>query len=210
MNGDERTSMDGHQWMDVCGRMLMDERGRTSERQQMSNGITMDVGRNNDGHWTKWGQMSDKTTMKQWNGTDCNYDGLHQRQHYIMICVRELYNDSVQERKEFFFLLCGFFNIIILFFFFFFQSCYKGYSLHDCKLKNTHECIIARMLTSKPVYKESKCMWGCITWCRSCTIIKPCVCVCVFPIPKAGSKTSFGVACSFFPSKLRNLELHNL
>jgi hypothetical protein len=35
------------------------------------------------------------------------------------------------------------------------------------------------MLTSKPMYKESKCMWGCITWCRSCIAIKPCVCVCM-------------------------------
>jgi hypothetical protein len=34
------------------------------------------------------------------------------------------------------------------------------------------------MLTSKPMYKENKCMWGCITWCRSCTAIKLCVCVC--------------------------------
>ncbi len=35
------------------------------------------------------------------------------------------------------------------------------------------------MLTSKPMCKESKCKWGCITWCRSCIGIKPCVCVCV-------------------------------
>jgi hypothetical protein len=42
----------------------------------------------------------------------------------------------------------------------------------------TQECI-AQMLTSKPMYKESKCMWGYITWCKSCIVIKPCVCVCV-------------------------------
>jgi hypothetical protein len=51
------------------------------------------------------------------------------------------------ERKErIFFLILGVFFLII--FFFFFQSCYKGYSLHDSKLKNIHECI-AQMLTSK-------------------------------------------------------------
>ncbi len=36
------------------------------------------------------------------------------------------------------------------FFLFFLQSCYKGNSLHDCKLKNTQECT-AQMLTSKPI-----------------------------------------------------------
>jgi hypothetical protein len=41
----------------------------------------------------------------------------------------------------------------------------------------TQECI-AQMLTSKPMYKENKCMWGYITWCKSCIVIKPCVCVC--------------------------------
>jgi hypothetical protein len=68
------------------------------------------------------------------------------------------------------------------------------------------------MLTSKPMYKENKCMWGYITWCRSYIAIKPCVCVCVYvlPKPKAGSKTSFGVICSFFPPKLRNSKLHSL
>ncbi len=78
-----------------------------------------------------------------------------------MVCKRK-------ERNLFF--------LLRVFVFFFFQSCYKGYSLHDCKFKNTQECI-AQMQTSKPMYKESKCMWGCITWCKSCTIIKPCVCV---------------------------------
>jgi hypothetical protein len=105
-----------------------------------------------------------------------------------------------KKKQDFFFLF---------FFFFFFQSCYKGNSLHDCKLKNTQECT-AQMLTSKPMYKESKCMWGCITWCRSCTAIKPCVCVYVLPRPKAGSKTSFGAARSFLPPKLRNSELYSL
>ncbi len=37
------------------------------------------------------------------------------------------------------------------------------------------------MLTSKPMYKESKCMWGCITWCRFYTTIKPCVCGVALP-----------------------------
>jgi hypothetical protein len=93
------------------------------------------------------------------------------------------------------------------FFFFFFQSCYKGYSLHGCKLKNTWECT-THMLTLKPMYKESKCTWGCITWCS--TTSKPCVCMCMLPRPKAGSKTSFGVARFFLPPKLRNSELHGL
>jgi hypothetical protein len=84
-----------------------------------------------------------------------------------------------RKERNFFLLLHVFIYlfIIIIFFFFFFQNCYKDYSLHDCKLKITHECTI-QMLTSKPMYKESKYMWGCITWCRSCTTIKPCVCVC--------------------------------
>jgi hypothetical protein len=106
-----------------------------------------------------------------------------------------------KKKQDFFFLF--------FFFFFFFQSCYKGNSLHDRKLKNTQECT-AQMLTSKPMYKESKCMWGCITWCRSCTAFKPCVCVYVLPRPKAGSKTSFGAARSFLPPKLRNSELYSL
>jgi hypothetical protein len=106
-----------------------------------------------------------------------------------------------------FFFYFMFLKKIILFLFFFFQSYYKGYSLHGCKLKNTQECT-THMLTLKPMYKESKCMWGCITWCS--TTIKSCVCMCVLPRPKTGSKISFGVARSFLPSKLRNLELHGL
>jgi len=80
------------------------------------------------------------------------------------------------KKKDFFFLLRVFIIIIIIIFFF--QSYYKGNSLHDYKLKNTQKCT-PQMLTSKPMYKERKCMWGCITWCRSCIVIKPCVCVCV-------------------------------
>jgi len=37
-----------------------------------------------------------------------------------------------------------------------------------------------------------------------------CVCVCMLPSPKAGSKTNFRVARSFLPLKLLNSELHNL
>jgi hypothetical protein len=37
-----------------------------------------------------------------------------------------------------------------------------------------------------------------------------CVCAYMFPRPKDGNKTSFGIACSFLPLKLRNLRLHNL
>ncbi len=116
-----------------------------------------------------------------------------------MACKRE-------ERIFFSSTSCCFF---IFFFFFFFQSCYKGSSLHDYKFKNTQECI-AQMLTSKPMYKESKCMWGCITQCRFYTTIKPCVCVCMLPRPKASRKSSFGAVRCFLLPKLRNSELHNL
>jgi hypothetical protein len=63
-----------------------------------------------------------------------------------MVCWRK--------ERNFFFLLCVFFIIYSLFFLCF-QSCCKGYSLHDYKLKNTQEDI-AQMLTSKPMYKENK------------------------------------------------------
>ncbi len=59
----------------------------------------------------------------------------------------------------------------------FFQNYYKGYSLHDYKFKKIQECTTQR-LTSKPMYKERKCMWGCTTWCKYYTTIKPCVCAC--------------------------------
>jgi hypothetical protein len=87
----------------------------------------------------------------------------------------------VCKRKERFFFFYFVF-LFIFFFFFFFQSYYKGYSLHDCKLKNTQKCI-AEILTSKTMCKEIKCIWGYITSCRSCIVIKPfvCVCVCVRP-----------------------------
>ncbi len=111
---------------------------------------------------------------------------------------------ACRREERIFFLL---FHVLIFFFSFFFQNYYKG--LHECKFKNTQECI-AKMLTSKPMYKENKCIWGCITWCRFCTVIKPCVCVCVLPRLKAGSKTSFGAFRSFLPPKFRNSELHNL
>jgi hypothetical protein len=79
-----------------------------------------------------------------------------------------------REQRIYFFFYMVFFYIII--FLLLFQNFYKSYSLHDYKLKNTQECI-AHMLTSKPMYKENKCMWGCITWCKSCTTITLCVCV---------------------------------
>jgi hypothetical protein len=50
------------------------------------------------------------------------------------------------------------------------------------------------MLTSKPMYKESKCMWGFITWCRSCTVIKPCACMCPFSLTYVAA--SYGYCCS--------------
>ncbi len=61
----------------------------------------------------------------------------------MMVCKRE--------EGNVFLLLRVFFLVL----FFFFQSCYKGYSLHDYKLKNTQECT-TQMLTSKPMYKENK------------------------------------------------------
>jgi len=143
-------------------------------------------------------------------------DKMEQNGHQLQWTVITLQNNPhpqalqwwhAEEKREFFFFYFMFLLLLLLLF----QSCCKGYSLHDCKLKNTQECT-TQMLTSKPMYKENKYMWGCITWCRSCIRIKPCVCVCVhvLPRPKAGSKTSFGAAYSFLPPKLRNFELHNL
>jgi hypothetical protein len=65
---------------------------------------------------------------------DCN----RLRQRCKAIHVRELYDDGVQKKRDkFFFFYFMVFIIIIIFFFFFFQNYYKGYSLHDCKFKNT-------------------------------------------------------------------------
>jgi hypothetical protein len=156
IDGTRRTNVDGR-------RMEVDE--RLTELRRMSDGIAMDVGQNRNGR---------QTEQNRWQ--------LRWRRMGIMLMMvlqndlrpRALQRWRVEEIFFFFLLLHVFF---ILFFFFFYQSYYKGYSLHDYKFKNTQECT-AQMLTSKPMYKESKCMWGCITWCRSCTTIKPCVCVC--------------------------------
>jgi len=45
-----------------------------------------------------------------------------------------------EKRENFFSFISCFIIIIIIIIYLFFQSCYKDYSLHDCKLKNTQEC----------------------------------------------------------------------
>jgi hypothetical protein len=45
---------------------------------------------------------------------------------------------QAKEKRIFFFFYFMFFLIILLLFFF--QSYYKGYSQHDCKLKNVQKC----------------------------------------------------------------------
>jgi hypothetical protein len=152
------------------------------------------VGRNYNGRWMKLWWMLD----------ECVSDDIAMWSTFvssaIMACKRE-------KRNVFFLLLRVIIIIIIIiiffFFLFFFQRCYKGYSLHDYKLKNTHECT-TQMLTSKPMYNESKCMWGCIIWCRSCTAIKPCVCVCAC---SQDLKLAIKQALELFaPSSLRSSE----
>jgi hypothetical protein len=135
--------------------------GMRMKRKQNGNGMRMEWEWNGNGTRTK--------TKREQNGRtdgDCADDDTAKQSmstsSVMMVCRRKKRN---------------FFLLLHVFFFFFFQNCYMGYSLHDYKLKNTQKCT-ARMLTSKPMNKENKCMWGCITWCKSCTIIKPCVCVC--------------------------------
>ncbi len=123
-----------------------------------------------------------------------------------MICVREPCRNGVQNIIYLFIssTLCFvlFFIIII---FFFFQRCQKGNSLHDCKLKNTHECT-TQMLTSKPV--QGKQVYVGLHHLVQILYYNQTLCVCVYvyvlPRLKAWSKISFGATHSFFPSKFRN------
>jgi len=149
-------AMNGCRWMKGVGwtnvdKLWMKVNRHRIEIRQMLDEIAMDIKQNYDGRWMEL----------QRNGMKRNGWRLWWMVTDNVIHIRELYNDGMQ-KKEFFFLLRVFKIFILFFFFFFFQSYYKGYSLHDCKLKNRQECI-AQMLTSKPMYKESKCMWGCLT-----------------------------------------------
>ncbi len=134
IDGDEwrRTDISGRNWTKPDETRMKvqwnDNRCRT-ECWRTLDGMVMDVERNNG--------------TERWNKTNYDCDKLrrrlHQWWHCRAICVSELYGDDVQQRRNFFlffFILC-FCVFYILFFFFFFQSCYKSYSLHDCKLKNT-------------------------------------------------------------------------
>jgi hypothetical protein len=83
--------------------------------------IATDVGRNRDKHWMErngWRLRQQRTALQ---------NDPH---------LRALQQWHVEKKKFFFLLLCIFFILH----FFFFQNCYKGYSLHDYKLKNTQEC----------------------------------------------------------------------
>ncbi len=64
------------------------------------------------------------TIMMEWNGEYAKTEWQLHRYRVIRIC--ELFGNGMHKRKNNFF-----------FFLSFFQSCYKGYSLHDYKLKNT-------------------------------------------------------------------------
>ncbi len=137
---------------------------------------------------------------------DCVGDGAIEQSastsFVVMACIKE--------KRCFFPSTSCFLKIIFFFFFFFFhQSYYKGYSLHDYKLKNTQECT-TQMLTSKPMQKVSVC--GVVSPSADLVLQSNlvCVCVCVLPRLKAGSKTNFGVARSFLLPKLRNSKLHSL
>jgi hypothetical protein len=74
-----------------------------------------------------WQQLRRTTTMI---ATNC--DNIVERctsaSFIAMVCKKS---------KEMFFFYFMFFIIIL---FFFFKNCYKGYSLHDYKFKNTQEC----------------------------------------------------------------------
>jgi hypothetical protein len=124
------------------------------------------------------------TTMATNGDYDDNDDDddewqLCRRWHCKMICVYELCSDGVQKRRDKFFFFYFVFFLKLLFF-----SCSSSkatiraihYMIASSK---THKECTTQMLTLKPIYKEIKCMWGWITWCRSSTAIKPCVCVCV-------------------------------
>jgi hypothetical protein len=107
--------MDERRWKDVSGQMLVDGTGQTKQ------GGTL------DGMMTNIGQ--------NWNETKLEPNELRRQQRCRAIRIHELCNDNVQKRRKNFFFLLRVFVFFLIFFFFFFQSCYKGYSLHDYKLK---------------------------------------------------------------------------
>jgi hypothetical protein len=114
------------------------------------------IERNYDECQTKPQRTLDETTMDvKRNKMDnhCTYNNVA-KQSTSTSCIA-----MVCKREDFFFPSILFAKKIL---FVFFLGYYKGYSLHDNKFKNTWECI-AQMLTSKPMYKERKCMWGYIT-----------------------------------------------
>jgi hypothetical protein len=104
----------------------------------------MELERNFNGMELEWNGI--KIKMKQMDD-DCVGDGAIEQSastsFVVMACIKE--------KRCFFPSTSCFLKIIFFFFFFFFhQSYYKGYSLHDYKLKNTQECT-TQMLTSKPM-----------------------------------------------------------
>jgi hypothetical protein len=136
------------------------------ELQQMSDKTTSDVGQNYDGRWTKLQRMSDETTMNVEQNYDKRQTKLQQTSDGTNRQTNDDYvdNDVVdrsmsmsfvtmacKRKKRNFFLL--FHVFLIFFFFFFFQSCYKGYSLHDCKFKKPCVCVCACSQDLKLVVK---------------------------------------------------------
>ncbi len=131
--------------------------------------------------------------MKRRNKMDCvgkdNAERSRSTSFVVMACKRE-------ERN--FFLLLHVFFFFLFFFFFFFQSCYKGYSLQDCKLKDTEECT-TWMLTSKPMYKENK-FWSSLLLPLSKALeLRTSQLVACFqcPFSLAYAVASYGCCCSY-------------
>jgi hypothetical protein len=152
--------VDGDEWqqMDVGGRMGSNRRDKCrTKRGQTLDRTRIDVGWNNDGRPIKWQRTSNRmmTNIEQnkdghrmewrndvttWrNGRErmaiaTNYvnDGITEQfasaGSIAMVCKRENIN---------IFSLYFLFLFFSLFSFSLRESCYKGYSLHDYKLKNT-------------------------------------------------------------------------
>jgi hypothetical protein len=89
--------------------------GHRIESRQMLDKTITDVRQNHDRHRTEPWRMSNKimtNIRRNCNGCRMEKNG----RHYKVICVREFYNDDMQNRKEFFFLLLRvfFYSLLVL------------------------------------------------------------------------------------------------